>query len=225
MNLEFSQVKKFFSYLLVAVLLGSTSGCMFFNDDLRPTQAGFDGLAKYNPDGDPQLRPGVNVRIIVAAGGVEVIPEVVKEISAVGDISLPFIGVVKCEGMTLVQLQNKLAEDYKKYFIDPSVTAHFVYQSGLTSPWGTVLIMGQVSRPGPVDIPPTCDLNVIKALQLAGGITTVAKKESVYVTRRKADGTVYRRVVNIDEIGRTGKNDLDIVLKAGDVIWVPESVW
>lgn len=198
---------------------------MFFNDDLRPTRAGFDGLAKYNPDGDPQLRPGVNVRIMVAAGGVEVVPETVKEISASGDISLPYIGIVKCEGMTLVQLQNKLTEDYKKYFIDPVLTAHFVYQAGMTSPWGTVLIMGEVSRPGPVDIPPTCDLNVIKALQLAGGVTPVAKKESVYITRRKADGTVYRRLVNIDEIGRTGKNDLDIVLKAGDVVWVPESVW
>lgn len=220
-------MKKFFSFFLIVALSFSMGGCMFLNDDLRPTQAGFDGLAKYNPDGDPQLRPGVNVRIIVTAGGVAVVPETVKEISAVGDISLPYIGVVKCEGMTLVQLQDKLAEDYKKYFIEPVVTAHFVYQPGanMTSPWGTVLIMGEVGRPGPVDIPPTCDLNVIKALQLAGGVTPVAKKEAVYITRRKADGTVYRRVVNIDEIGRTGKNDLDIVLKAGDVVWVPESVW
>jgi len=190
------------------------------------TSAGFDVQAKYNPDGEPLLRPGVNVRIAVIASGVAVVPEMVKEVSAVGEIAMPYIGVVKCEGMTLVALQNKLAESYKTYFIEPQATAHFVYTGeGMTSPWGTVLLMGQVAKPGPVNIPPTCDLNVTKAIQLAGGVTGIAKRDAVRVTRRKADGTLYRCVVDIDEIGRSGKNDLDIVLKAGDVVWVPESVW
>lgn len=182
-------------------------------------------MAKYNPDGEPTLRPGVNVRISVVASGSVVIPETIKEVSAAGAITMPYVGTVPCEGLTLQQLQDNLAKSLQQFYIDPQVTAIFVYQKGMTSPWGTVLILGCVSRPGPVDIPPTCDLSVTKAIQEAGGVSPYGLNDAIRVTRRKADGTALRRTVNLKKIAETGDNRLDFVLKAGDVVFVPESVW
>ena len=64
---------------------------------------------------------------------------------------------------------------------------------------------------------------VVAALMLAGGATAVADKRFVRVTRREKDGNLKRFTVNIETIGKEGRSDLDIALKPGDVIWVPES--
>ncbi len=219
---------KICSISFVACLLASVwlFGCFTFRSPppTPPVPPDLASIAKY-VDGEPTLRPGVNVRLSVYASGVSVVPEAVYVVAATGDISMPYIGLFKCDGMTLEMIRAKLSEVYEQYFIEPQVTAHFVYQPPMTSPWGTVVVMGQVTRPGPVDIPPTCDLTVTRAIQLAGGVTPIGRRDAVYVTRRKADNTVHRSIVDMEEIGRTGRNDLDITLKAGDVLWVPETVW
>lgn len=51
----------------------------------------------------------------------------------------------------------------------------------------------------------------------------LADKRSVRVTRREKDGTLKKFIVDIDKIGKEGRSDLDIALKPGDVVWVPES--
>ena len=43
------------------------------------------------------------------------------------------------------------------------------------------------------------------------------------VIAREKDGTIKRFIVDIDLIGKEGRSDLDVPLKPGDVIWVPES--
>ena len=132
---------------------------------------------------------------------------------------------VKCDGLTLVGLQQKITAAYKEYYVDPHVTATFVYQSGqnMVSPWGTVTVLGEVSRPGPVDVPATMDLRLTRALQLAGGATAVADKRRVQVTRCDRDGKQTKTRVDLIEIGEEGRPDKDMLLKAGDVVWVPMS--
>jgi protein involved in polysaccharide export with SLBB domain len=105
------------------------------------------------------------------------------------------------------------------------VTATFIYQAGqnMVSPWGTVTVLGEVARPGPVDVPPTMDLRVTRALQLAGGANPIGDKRRVQVTRCDKDGKITKMLVNLIEIGEKGRPDKDLVLKAGDVVWVPMS--
>jgi ribosomal protein L16 Arg81 hydroxylase len=43
------------------------------------------------------------------------------------------------------------------------------------------------------------------------------------VTRREQDGSLKKFSVDIELIGKEGRADLDIMLKPGDVVWVPES--
>ena len=148
-----------------------------------------------------------------------------KEVDTNGEILMPLIGKVKCEGMTLVDLQEKLASLYKAYFIEPQVSCSFAYvaNSNMKSPWGTVLVMGSVGHPGPVNMPSTRDLTVVRALMLASNATPLADKSRIRVTRRQKDGSLKRFIVDIEKIGKEGRSEMDILLKPGDVIWVPES--
>ena len=138
---------------------------------------------------------------------------------------MSLVGQIKCDGLTLIELQQKIANAYKEYYLEPHVTATFIYQagSGMVSPWGTVTVLGEVRKPGPVDVPSTLDLRLTRALQLAGGVTSIADKRRVRVTRCDKDGKQTKTTVDLVEIGEEGRPDKDMFLKAGDVVWVPMS--
>ena len=189
------------------------------------TGLGADGLPVYVEPGEPTIKPGLTLRVSVTASGSEAVKEELKEVNANGEILMPLLVSVKCEGLTTVELQEKIKTAYKAYFIDPQVTVGFIYveNSGMKSPWGSVLLMGEVVRPGPVNMPSTRDLTVTRAVLLAGGATPLADKRGVRVTRREKNGALQKFVVDIEKIGKEGRSDLDLALKPGDVVWVPES--
>lgn len=173
----------------------------------------------------PKVRPGVALGISVTATGTQGTASKQYFVDADGCISMELVGQIKCEGLTLVGLQQKITAAYKEYYVDPHVTATFIYQPGqnMVSPWGTVTVLGEVGHPGPVDVPATMDLRVTRALQLAGGCTALADKHRVQVTRCDKDGKQTKTRVDVIEIGEEGRPDKDMLLKAGDVIWVPMS--
>jgi len=138
---------------------------------------------------------------------------------------LPLIEPEICEGLKIVQVQEKIVEAYKEFYLNPQATVGFHYDPRMEtpSPWGTVLVMGAVARPGQVNIPPTRDLTVTRALMLSGNVTPLGDKAKVRVSRREKDGSIKRFKVNLERIAKKGDGKLDINLNAGDVIWVPES--
>ena len=205
--------------LVLCLVLTVFCGCRTIpEDDAGP-------LPVHVPEGEPTIMPGLTLRVAVTASGAEAVKEELKEVNANGEILMPLIGAMKCEGLTVVELQEKIKTAYKDYFIDPQVTVGFIYveNAGMKSPWGSVLLMGEVARPGPVNMPSTRDLTVTRAVMLAGGATPLADKRKVKVTRREQDGTLKKFIVDIEKIGKDGRSDLDVSLKPGDVVWVPES--
>lgn len=173
----------------------------------------------------PKVRPGVALGISVTAVGAEQSSHKQYFVDADGYISMELVGQIKCDGMSLVGLQKKIESAYKKYYLNPSVTVTFIYQAGqnMVSPWGTVTILGEVARQGPVDVPSTMDLRLTRALQLAGGVTAIADRRRVQVTRCDKDGKQTKTKVDLVEIGEEGRPDKDMLLKPGDVVWVPMS--
>lgn len=174
----------------------------------------------------PQLRVGVKVRVSVSASGEPVMNEEVKEVSGAGDIVLPYINAVKCSGMTIEQFREELTKRYKEFYVDPLVSAYYVPMSeGGTSPYGMVIVTGCVGQPGMVSIPQTCDLTVMQALQMAGGIGQWADKNAVRLTRTLADGTKQQVSIDTERIGTRGAIEQNLMLMPGDVLYVPESNW
>ena len=157
----------------------------------------------------PQLRVGVKVRISVVASGEPVMEETVKEVSASGDIVMPLIRQVHCVGMTIEAFQDELTKRYKEFYVDPLVSVYYVpMNEGGSSPYGSVLVTGCVGHPGVVSIPPTCDLTVMQALQLAGGMGQWANVNGVRVTRTFADGVRQQAVIDTVRMGRRGQRSL-----------------
>ena len=174
----------------------------------------------------PRIRPGVN--LIVQVGVVAGTPTVMNVlVDQNGAITLPYLlkEPVLCDGLTLEALKQKLTKAYLEFLRQPMITVTFGPFDGRTgvSPWGTVTVLGEVGRPGPVNMPSTMDMTVTKVLQEAGGCRPFADKSAILVTRCDKDGNQTKTRVDIKEIGKDGRIDKDMPLRAGDVVWVPET--
>ena len=174
----------------------------------------------------PRIRPGVLLIIQVGVSGSP--PTVMNaEVDQNGDITLPYLlqKPVACDGLTLESLKQKLVKAYLEYLRQPMITVTFgpFDARGGVSPWGTVIVLGEVARPGPVNMPSTMDMTVTKVLQEAGGCKPFADKSAIVVSRCDKEGNQTKTKVDINEIGKGGRIDKDMPLRAGDVVWVPET--
>ena len=176
-------------------------------------------------DGKPRLRPGVAVIVNVGVAGRQS-SKFEALVDQNGDITMPLLlqEPIACDGLTLEALKQKLVKAYSVYYRQPQVSVTFApYDGKGVSPWGTITVLGEVVSPGPVNIPSTMALPVTKALQMAGGLKPFANRSAICVTRCDKDGRQTRTYVDLKEIGKDGRVDKDMSLRAGDVVWVPET--
>lgn len=212
-------MKKLYSRIALAVLLGGLfAGCVTDVDD-----ASNDAIPQWW-DG-PRVRPGV--ALIIQIGTPTSEPATINTlVDQNGDVTLPLLlqAPVACDGLTLEALKQKLIKEYSAFYRQPQVTVTFApYDGKGVSPWGTVTVLGEVSSPGPVNIPSTMELTVTKVLQMAGGVKPFADRSRIKVSRCDKDGRITRTIVDLKEIGKEGRVDKDMALRAGDVVWVPET--
>ncbi len=186
-------------------------------------QPGRSGSGK---DKSPLLRPGYLIQVTVLASGKREVDAQVIRVSDNNVLDLPLIGPVSAKGMTLGELNTALQTRYQEFFIEPQVLAEFVVEErpDAISPWGSVVVLGRVRTPGRVNIPPTQDLTVSGAIQQAGGLDTSARSSAIRLTRRQEDGGTERKTIDFTAIGQ-GEVENDLILKAGDVIFVPERIF
>ncbi len=177
----------------------------------------------FTPNGEPILRMGYVLRVTVGVGDKVEVNPVEVQISEKNEITLPFVGKVDCEGLTINGLRSRLITRYEEFFRKPDVTVTFVIRDAYSSPWGRVYIQGRVHREGWVSIPATRRLMLSDAIQEAGGFAHFAKRSNIRVSRRLKDGTIKRFKIDLEEIGRQGKTENDMLLQSGDVVYVFES--
>ncbi len=182
----------------------------------------FDDKA-FTPNGEPILRPGYILRILVSVGDKVEVNPVEVQISEKNEVTLPFVGKVECDGLTINGLRSRLITRFSEFYRNPEVTATFVIRDRYTSPWGAVLIQGRVRKEGWVSIPATRRLMLSDAIQEAGGFAQFAKRNNIRVSRRLKDGSIKRFKIDLEEIGKQGKTENDMLLQSGDVVYVFES--
>lgn len=123
------------------------------------------------------------------------------EVSSSGAVSMPLIGDVEAEGLSLQNLEQaviaKLKPDYLK---NPQVSAEVVN-------YRPFFIIGEVRNPG--TYPYIGGMRVVNAVALAGGFTYRARKDQIKLTRAKGDGQP-------ETVGQ------DAIVLPGDVIQIPE---
>lgn len=222
---------KIFSLLVVFAFL---TGCESLLSPLKGEERAEDNSAFVSSniaswsDGKARVKPGVLLQVQVSYVGSKPV-EMAAQVDPQGKVTLPYMlrDSVDCNNLTLEEVQARILKAYQRFIRQPQVTVHFgPYdpRSGV-SPYGFVTVLGEVANPGPVNMPPTMDLTVTKALQMAGNTKPFANKRNVLVTRRAQDGSLIRTEVDIVEIGEMGRIDKDVVLRPGDVVFVREVIF
>ena len=134
-----------------------------------------------------------------------------------GSINYPLLGSVSVKGLTTEQVRQTLTERLAKdYVVDPQVQVDF--EKSLNK---SVMVLGQVSKPGNYDYTP--DLTVLRLVLVAGGFTAVADLGKVKIIRTEKEGTKTTIRVNVKRI-TDGKDD-DVKVESGDLVVVPESLF
>jgi polysaccharide export outer membrane protein len=140
-------------------------------------------------------------------------------ISKSGFITFPLLGAVELRGKSIddatAEIRRRLDKDY---IINPQVTLTVMEYA---KRWVTVL--GEVQKPGQVEIPPEGGLDLLGAIAMAGGYTRVANPARIIV-RRMVDGRDVVLQVNGKELARNVQVQ-QFLVQPGDRISVAESIW
>jgi len=139
-----------------------------------------------------------------------------------GDLEVPYIGRFPAIGKTCKKLAHELkAELEKEYYYQATV---IIAVDSMTRSRGKVYLVGPVRAPGPQDVPSDEVLTLSKAILRAGGFSDYADKKKVKITRKVSGvGAVDETfTVNVEDILEKGRTDTDLLLRPGDLIYVPE---
>jgi polysaccharide biosynthesis/export protein len=151
--------------------------------------------------------------------------EVKAKLSEDGSVVLPLIGSVMLGGKTLKKATEEVTALYKKdYLVDPLVTIFVLeheQREAKKEATARLVILGQVVRPGTVDIPANKGTPIMEAIAIAGGFTRIARASKITVKRLVA-GKEQVFQVNGKEQAESGNTKIFLVYP-GDVITVGES--
>ena len=130
-------------------------------------------------------------------------------VSPDGLIQFPLLGTFKIAGLTENMARQEMIHRLSKFLKDPQITLRVqAYRAG------RVYVDGEVRTPGLQainDIPMTLP----EAISRAGGLTAIADRATVSVTRKGAT-----TLINMPQLATLGVNPSKIMLVAGDLVRV-----
>ena len=131
-----------------------------------------------------------------------------------GSISFPLVGTVPASGKSTDELVALLKARLTKFVPDPEINVRLVEAEG-----NMIYVTGEVTKPGAFVMKRPTD--VMQAISMAGGLTTYAKKNSIVVLRREADGQTKKFPFEYGEVAAGDDIDTNILLHSGDTVVVP----
>jgi protein involved in polysaccharide export with SLBB domain len=137
-----------------------------------------------------------------------------------GFITVPLLGVIYVEGSTLPEIKNKIYNKLSETMVEPIIHVTITQRTQQK-----VLVAGEVKNPG---IYPLGNItSALEAILLAGGFSQNADKSLVVLirTRPKNEGEkneTYAFSMNIDQYLKEKNFDQNVILKRGDILYVPD---
>ncbi len=153
------------------------------------------------PDVSPAYSLGYGDMVSIRVYGEEDLA-VETQLNDLGVISFPLLGEVQVLGLTVTEVQEKIAEALKDgYLVDPKVSVS-------VTEYRRFYVNGEVRQPGGFAFLP--GLTVRKAISLAGGFTARAAQNKIFIISDGADSRSPRRV------------ELSSSVEPGDVITIKQ---
>ena len=90
-----------------------------------------------------------------------------------------------------------------------------------TSPKNAVFVMGEVRNPGTIPLEPEGGYTILQLIARAGGFSQFAKPSRTVIIREEGSG---KQIIPVDveKIMNNPQAAKDVVLKPGDVVFVPQ---
>ena len=163
------------------------------------------------PPADYKLGPGDAIRVQVFQN-----PDLTVEarVSETGSIRYPLVGSVAIGGLSIGQAEAKVADALRagQFLKAPQVNIVLLQVRG-----NQVSVLGQVNRPGRFPLE-TFNVRVSDMLAAAGGVTPTGDDSLVVSGVR--NNQPFRKVIDIPALFSNVRGPDDIVLSAGDTIYV-----
>lgn len=147
-------------------------------------------------------------------------PEVSGEflINSEGKIQYGFVGDIELAGMTKKEAADHIVSYLEKFIISPDITLTITgYNSKI------VYVIGEVGHPGKIFMRGDT-ITVREALVQAALPLLTAKPAKSYLITPSVDGRPKRRKVNVHKLLYQGDLRENLVMKPGDVLYVPPTV-
>jgi polysaccharide export outer membrane protein len=133
-----------------------------------------------------------------------------------GYVMLKDAGPVEAQGLTVPEFSHAVQAAYQGYLHDPEAA---VVLKDFERPY--FVVGGKVGKPGKYEL--RSDTTVAEAVEIAGGFTAEAKHSQVVLFRRVDEDLVETRVLNLKKMLKENSLKEDVHLRAGDLIFVPQS--
>jgi polysaccharide export outer membrane protein len=128
-----------------------------------------------------------------------------------GRIAIPLIGEVEVQGKRPAMVRSEIEARLKAFIVSPSVMFNVDEVQPLT-----VVLLGEVGRPGTYVLDPSAGL--AQALAAGGGLTEFAQRDRIFVVRQRP--TPARIRFTYEAVSRNESRAAAFPLHAGDVVVV-----
>jgi polysaccharide export outer membrane protein len=125
-----------------------------------------------------------------------------------GMITLPLLGDLKVEGLTVEEAQNLITRELKKQIKNPVVDLELVNFK--------ITVIGEVNHPASLTVPGD-QVNLLEALGMAGDMTVYGKRENVLVIR-ETNGV--RKMTRLNLNDKSVYDSPYFHLKQNDIVYV-----
>ncbi len=168
-----------------------------------------------------RLGPGDLVEVHVF--GVETLQQILR-VSDEGTVNFPLLGAVTVAGLTPTEAETRIAGELERREFVQNPQVALLIKEYRSQP---IFVLGAVRQPGQYQM--TYPLRLIDALVLAGGVKEEVASDTVQLQRFLPEGAVPESgdevdllEVSLETLLSTGSPDTNVLLRAGDVIRIPE---
>lgn len=131
-----------------------------------------------------------------------------------GKVSVPLVGEIEAQGMTVSQFTDTLRQGLSRYIVQPDVAVNIVKLGGVR-----VYVFGEVNRPGAYEL--TKSHRVMDAIGAANGFNWDTAKKKIFLIHQ--DNPEKAIPINLNKMLQTGDMTENYEMREGDILYLTKN--